>query len=204
MKRIFNPPSPATCGGEASARFFCRSGKKESTGVSPWSFNNIRGLTLVEVLLSTLLMSLVFLAVSALYVSSQRLFFAANDKIIISYELQYAIDHIYKNTMRAIGDEASPAIDVSVADTLDLNINNNDPLTQSNYRDTVTYSYKKQGNELQFYNGSSWESLVPKIQVTDVDFSLSENLLTISLTGSYKDQTLTFYAACYPRLASFH
>jgi hypothetical protein len=167
-------------------------------------YNNIIGLTLIEVLLSTLLMSVVFLAVSALYVSSQKLFFASNDKVIISYELQYAIQHIYKYAMQGIGDKNSPAIpDPDGGDTLTININTNDPLNSANYSNTTTYRYYKSDNELIFDNGSTTESLVPKISVTGVSFSLDENLLTISLTGSYKDQSLTFYAACYPRLATF-
>lgn len=149
-------------------------------------------------------MSVVFLAVSALYVASQKFFFNSNDRVIVSYELQYAAQHIYKNTMNAIGDKGLPAIDVSVEDTLDVNVNNNNPLTRANYGSIVTYTYQKVEDELRFYNGSTWESLVPKIEVTDVDFSLDGNLLTVSLSGSYRNQTMTFYTACYPRLASFN
>lgn len=164
-------------------------------------------MTLVEMLLATLLISVVFLAVSALYVASQRFYLAANDKVIILYELQYAAQHMYKNVMMGMGDETSPpgsrAIKVPDAETLNVKINNNDPLDSSNYGTTVTYSYSKSGDELLFDDGSGSEPLIPKVTVTDVAFSLDGNLLTISLTGSYKEQTLTFYSACYPRLASF-
>ncbi len=170
-------------------------------------FHNKRGMTLVEMLLATLLISVVFLAVSALYVASQRFYLAANDKVIILYELQYAAQHMYKNVMMGMGDETSPpgsrAIKVPDAETLNVKINNNDPLDSSNYGTTVTYSYSKSGDELLFDDGSGSEPLIPKVTVTDVAFSLDGNLLTISLTGSYKEQTLTFYSACYPRLASF-
>jgi prepilin-type N-terminal cleavage/methylation domain-containing protein len=165
---------------------------------------NKSGLTLVEVLVSVFLLSIISLAVSALYVASQKFYFTANDKVIISYELQYAIDHIYKYVMQGIGDKNSPAIpDPDGGDTLTININTNDPLNSANYSATTPCRYYKSDNELMFDNGSTTESLVPKVSVTAVSFSLNGNLLTIYLTGSYKDQTLTFYSACYPRLASF-
>lgn len=168
---------------------------------------NSRGLTLIEVLITTLLMMVVFMGVSALYVSSQKLFFGSNDKIIIAYEFQYAVEHIYKNVMRAVGDEtAAPAsrpLETPDPSTLYVTINNNNPITRSNYGNTVTYTYSKSGGGLLFNNGAGSESLVPKITVTDLNFTLSGNVLTVVLTGSYKNQTLTFYSACYPRLASF-
>ncbi|MBU3911925.1 MAG: prepilin-type N-terminal cleavage/methylation domain-containing protein [Candidatus Omnitrophica bacterium] len=172
---------------------------------------NKAGLTLVEVMVSTLLITVVFLGVSALYVASQQIFFKADNKIIISYELQYAVEHIYKNVMRAVGDETavlagSRPLEVPDADpaTLYITANTNDPITSANYSDTVTYTYSKSGEDLMFDNGSGPESIIPKISVTDVSFALSGNILTIELTGSYRDQSLTFYSACYPQLASFH
>jgi len=173
-------------------------------------FHNKRGMTLVEMLLATLLISVVFLAVSALYIASQRFCLTANDKVIILYELQYAADHIYKNVMMGIGDETSTpgsrAIKVPDDETLNVEINNYDPLDSTNYGTTVTYSYSKSGDELFFNDGSGSDSLslIPKVTVAGVAFSLDGNLLTISLIGSYKEQTLTFYSACYPRLASFN
>lgn len=169
---------------------------------------NIIGLTLLEVLISASLLAGMVAAVFVLYNASQVFYFTANSKVIISYEFQYAAEHIYKNVMRAMGDETSPpgsqAIEVPDAETLNMRINNNDPLTQDNYSDVVTYQYSKDEGELIFYiDGDSQESLVPKVTVTDVSFSLDGNILTISLTGTYKDQALTFYSSCYPRLASF-
>ena len=170
-------------------------------------FNNKKGLTLVELIIATLLISMVFLAVSALYVASYRLFLTANDRVIISYELQYAMEHIYRNVMKGIGDETSSpgsrSIEIPDSETLNIEINNSDPLDQSNYANTTTYSYWRSGNLLMFDNGSGAESLVPKIIITDLGFALNGNLITAYLTGSYKDQTLTFYTSCYPRLASF-
>lgn len=162
----------------------------------------------MEALVSMLLMVVVFLGVSALYVASQRFFFSANDRIIIAYELQYAAEHIYKNVIKAVGDEtAAPGsrpLELPSATTLYVTINNNNPITRSNYGNTVTYTYSKSGGDLLFNTESSSESLVPKITLTDLEFALDGNILTVSLTGSYKDKTFTFHSACCPRLTSFN
>ncbi|MBU1932703.1 MAG: prepilin-type N-terminal cleavage/methylation domain-containing protein [Candidatus Omnitrophica bacterium] len=169
---------------------------------------NKAGLTLIEVLVSMLLMVVVFLGVSALYVASQQLFFSANDKIIISYEFQYAVEHIYKNVMRAVGDETlapgSRPLEVPNSTTLYITTNTYDPITRANYGNTVTYIYSKSGENLMFNNVSGSESIIPKIRLTDLSFALSGNILTIELTGAYRNETLTFYSACYPQLASFN
>jgi hypothetical protein len=153
-------------------------------------------------------MVVVFLGISALYVASQAFYFNSNDKITISSELQYAAEHIYKNVMRAVGDEtAAPGsrpLEVPNPSTLYVTINNNTPMTKSNYNNTVTYTYGKSDDLLLFDDGSGpAESMVSKIEITDVIFELNGNVLTIALTGSYRSQTLTFYSACYPQLSSF-
>ncbi|MBU1887968.1 MAG: prepilin-type N-terminal cleavage/methylation domain-containing protein [Candidatus Omnitrophica bacterium] len=173
---------------------------------------NKAGLTLVEIMVSVLLMVVVFLGVSALYVASQQLFFSADSKVLISYEFQYAVEHIYKNVIRAVGDEtAAPGsrpLEVPNATTLYVTINEDhpEPITPANYENKRIYTYFISGEDLKFDNGSGSgpESIIPKISVTDVSFALSGNILTIELTGSYRDQSLTFYSACYPQLASFH
>lgn len=171
-------------------------------------FKNKTGLTMVEVLVSTLLIGVVFLGVSSLYLASRKLYITASERAIIGYEVQYASQHIYKNVMRAIGDESSPpatsAIDVPNAEWVDLRINSNDPLTRANYSTVTTYSYYKSGNTLIFDNGVTTESLIPKVVVTAVNFTKSGDTLTASITASFGSQTQTFYFACYPRLGTFH
>ncbi len=179
-----------------------------SPGLWRAGYNRQRGLTLLEILISVFLLSTVFAAIFALYNSSQVFYLSSNADIIISYELQYALDHIYKYAMQAIGDETSPpgssAIELQNPETLNFFINGNDPLTQANYGNTVTYRYRKNGDALEFStNGSTWESLIPKITVTAVNFTYINNLLSASITGRHRDRELTFYASCYPRLASF-
>jgi hypothetical protein len=166
-------------------------------------------MTLTEVLIATLLLSVVFLAVSSLYLGSRKLYIASTEKVILGYELQYASQHIYKNAMRAIGDEISPpassAIQVPDAETLNININTNDPLTSDNYSDVITYSYYKSGDTLMFNDGvNPPESLIPKVSVSSVNFEKSGNTLICYVAATYGAQSQTIYFACHPRLATFH
>ncbi|MFC1667268.1 hypothetical protein ACFL0P_05350 [Candidatus Omnitrophota bacterium] len=197
--------------------------------------NNKRGITMVDVMISVLLLGVVSLTVFTLYDASRVLHFSAYDKVMISYELQYAVDHIYKSVMQSLGDVTSPLTSRPIyipdaggeAETLELNIhvnNDNNPgndildsqgdlgISQATYGNIVTYTYSKSGTTLMFDDGANPpESMVPGAIITDVTFTLDGELLTISLTGTrgsqagaYKAQTLTFYSACYPRLASSH
>ncbi|MCX5693214.1 MAG: hypothetical protein NTX47_05995 [Candidatus Omnitrophica bacterium] len=170
-------------------------------------FKNQKALTMVEVIIATLLISLIFLAVSSLHVASQKFYITSSQKVMIGYEVQYAIQHIYKNAMMGIGDINSPAIpDPGGGDTLTIRINENNPLTAANYNTNVKiYRYRKNGNALEFdIDGADPESLIPKVAVTDVNFTQAGNTLTGSITATYGTQSLTFYFACYPRLASFN
>ncbi len=173
-------------------------------------FKKQTGVTMIEVMIAVLLMSVIFLGVSSLYVASRKFYIASSNKAIIGSEAQYAIQHIYKNVMQSIGDEISPpgtsAIDVPNAERVDFKIHDNypDPITRSNYSAVTTYSYYKSGNTFVFDNGVTTESLIPKVTVTAVNFTKSTNALTGYITASYNDQSLTFYFACYPRLASFN
>lgn len=176
---------------------------------------NKTGLTLVEVMIATLLLSIVFLAVSSLYFASQKFYLTAIQRVTIGYEVQYAIQHIYKNTMQAIGDETSapgtsgiqlPNDTSTTTQRLDIRINTNNPVTSGNYSSATTYSYYLSGNALIFDNGVTQDDLIPKVTVTAINFikDVGSNTVTGDITATYGTQTLTFYFACYPRLASFN
>ena len=178
--------------------------------------NNRKGLTLLELLIAVVLLSVIFLAVSNLYITSRKFFIVSSNKVIIGYELQYAAQHIYKYVMRGMGDKNTPAFEVSVANTrLDINVHDNDlalppslqPLTAANYGDVTncSYYYDAVGKSLMFRQGAgAAESLIPKVTVTAVYFANSTNALTGYITATYGDQSMTFYLSCYPRLASFN
>ena len=171
--------------------------------------SNKKAVTLLELMISVLLTTVVLSAAYALYNGAQRFYFDGRDKTTISYELQYALDHVYKNVMQAIGDESNPtasrAIEVPDPETLYVYINNNDPLSASNYASRATYTYSKAGDVFNFNNGSTNESLIPKVTVTDVSFLIDGNILTVSISATHGTVTdaITLYSSCYPRLASF-
>ncbi len=170
-------------------------------------FRNKTGLTMVEIMIAVLLMGVVFLGISSLYVASQRFYLTSSDKATINNETQYAIQHIYKYVMRGIGDKNTPPFQITGATQLDISINDNDPLTSANYGNIVNYRYRYDSNAKKLYfkiGSGSEEDLMPKVDVTAVNFTKTTDALTGYITASHNNQTLTFYFACYPRLASFH
>ena len=186
-------------------------------GLRKLTKNNRKGLTLLELLIAVVLMSVIFMGVSSLYLASRKLYVASSDKVIIGYELQYAAQHIYKYAMRGIGDKGAPAFTISAANTqLDITVHDNDlasppslqPLTAANYGNVTncSYYYDSGTKSLMFRKGVAGtpESLIPKVSVTAVYFDNSVNVLTGYITASYGDQSTTFYLYCYPRLASFN
>lgn len=178
-----------------------------SAGMNPLSKDR-RGLSLLEVLIAVLLMSVIFMGVSSLYLAGRKFYIASSDKVIIGYEAQYAIQHIYKYVMRGIGDENAPPFQITGSTQLDISINDSDPLTSANYTSGVEnyrYRYNAIAKKIYFRAGSGTEEdLVPKVSVSDVNFTKSGNALTGYITAGYGSQSLTFYFACYPRLASFN
>jgi hypothetical protein len=159
--------------------------------------------------MAVLLVAVIALPTFALYTASTVFYLAAREQITTCNELQYALMHIYKYVMQGIGDTSSAAIEVPDSETLVVYLDTNSPtaLTPATYgaayRDT--YTYTKTGTTLEFNDGATTESLIPKVTVTDVTFALDGNRMTVSLTGYYKDsnEPMTFYSSCYPRLASF-
>jgi len=195
-------------------------------------FKNKKGVTMAEIIMAALLLSLIFLAVSSLYVASQRLYIASNDNAMIGYELQYAMDHIQKNAMQAIGDKNNASIGIS-PDGLVLTIrhidktNPDDSPTYSDYTDDKEITYTISSGMLAYKKAQSSiiieqdDNVIPKIKIlTDVDsadgrkfseFYMEGNVLKVKLTaefivsreGSMK-KSFTLYSTGYPRQASFN
>jgi len=170
---------------------------------------------MVEIMIATLLLGIVFLAVSSLYFASQKFYLTAIQRVTVGYEVQYAIQHIYKSAMQGIGDETSapgtsgiqlPNDTSTTTQRLEIRINTNNPVTSGNYSSATIYSYYLSGNALIFDNGVTQDDLIPKVTVTAINFikDAGSNTVTGDITATYGTQTLTFYFACYPRLASFN
>ena len=109
---------------------------------------NKTGLTLIEMMVSMILMLVVFLAVSTLFIGAQRFYLSEHDKVIIGYELRYAMEHIYKNAMQGIGDKAEPAIVITPGmnerQVVIRQIDHSDP------QDSPTYSDFSDDKELTY------------------------------------------------------
>ena len=131
------------------------------TGLNILSKKNRKGLTLLEVLIAALLMTIIFAGVSSIYLTSRIIYIASSNKVIIGYELQYASQHIYKYVMRGIGDKNAPAFQISAGNTqLDINIHDNDlasqpslqPLTLATYGNTTNCRYRyDSGNKILWF-----------------------------------------------------
>ena len=174
-------------------------------------FKNKSGVTLIEVMISMLLMLVVFLAVGALFVASHRFYLSENDKVILGYELKYAIEHIYKNTMQGIGNKDNPAIVITPGmDELQVvirQIDDNDPTappTYSNFSDdkqiiyTITNDGKLSYSKTDLSSGTVLEQdvdMIPSVTLLYSDdpvsgeqlsrFYLDDKTLGIKLTAQF-------------------
>ncbi len=186
---------------------------------------------MVEVMIATLLLSVIFLAVSSLYVASQRLYISSNDSAMIGYELQYAMNHIQKNAMQAIGDKNNAPIEVS-SDGLAVTIrhidktNPDDSPTYSDYADDKEITYTISSGILAYEKSQSSviieqdNDMIPRVTVlTEVDpadgrklseFYMEGNTLKVKLTARFivsregsMRKSFTLHSTEYPRLASF-
>ena len=186
-------------------------------------FRDKKAVTLVEVIMATVLLVVVLLMFTNAFVTSKLIYYSAHNKTILSYDLQYAMEHIYSNVMRAMGDGdtvttmaiTNPAVGPGGGNSVSMNINISDPLTSGTYDDDInfkdSYQYRKNGKKLEFSIVSlsparalAWQSLLSdKIGITDVKFVYNNNIVTISLTGEYRGEAVTYTSACYPRLSTF-
>jgi len=168
---------------------------------------------MVEVLISVLLLTVIFLAVSALHVGGHRFFLTAKDKAEVGYELQYAIEHIYEHVFAGRSDDPaiSPIVLISPTEFTIKYIDKFDaagPLK--------TCCYKIDNDELKFDSdddGTFEESLGSKVDFipSECAFTMDGNLFRIKLTAEFPlsrqsepKQCLTLYSASYPRCASFN
>jgi Tfp pilus assembly protein PilV len=174
-------------------------------------FKNKIGLTLTEMLVAVLLLSLVFMAVSSLCVASQRFYITSSDSAMIGYELQYAMDHIQKNAMQAIGDKRNDdnaPIKIS-SDGLVLTIrhidkadpNDSPAPTYSDYTDDKEITYTISNGILAYKKALNSgiieqdDNMIPKVKIlTEADsadgrklseFYIEGNVLKIKLTAEF-------------------
>lgn len=171
-------------------------------------FRYNRGFTLVEVLVSVLLLVVIFMAIAALQVGAHRFFLTAKDKVVVGYEIQYALEHIYEHALTGKGDLSAPAIVIISPTEFTLHYIDKSDNSEKTCR------YKITAGVLEFDrddNGSIDESLGSAVTFIPgaSEFSLSNNLFRAKLTAEFPlaraggKQSLTLYGASYPRCASF-
>ena len=180
-----------------------------SSGMSQ-NFRCRTGFTMVEVLVSVLLLVVIFMAIAALQVGGHRLFLTAKDKVVVGYELQYALEHIYEHVFTGKGDLSAPAIDIVSSTEFTLTYINKTTKAERTSRYEITDAGVlgfDQDADLTFdeYLGSA----VTFIK-SESEFSMSGNLFRVKLTAEFPlarageaPQRLTLYGASYPRCASF-
>lgn len=183
-------------------------------------------------MIAALLLSVIFLVISSLYVASQRLYITSNDNAIIGYELQYAMDHIQKSAMQAIGDKNNAPIEIST-DGLVLTIRHidkadpDDSPTYSDYTDDKEITYTISNGMLAYKKARSSvtieqdDDMVPRVKILTEDdpadghkyseFYMEGNVLKVKLKAEFivsregsRKKTLTLYSTGYPHLASFN
>ncbi len=190
-------------------REYPRANQRKSTFKKIFQMLHNKGLTLMEVLISMLLLSVIFLAVTSIFYANHRFFLSANSKAILQSELGYALDHMQKNIIQGVGDKNNPAVVSSSSDSLQVRIDKNISPTFGNYTDDTWIGYTRSLDGKLIYNdGSSNESLcADTINVTSLTFSLENDfLVNIQIAGSraFGDRTesLTLYSTAYPRFMS--
>ncbi|MDP2980740.1 MAG: prepilin-type N-terminal cleavage/methylation domain-containing protein [Candidatus Omnitrophota bacterium] len=175
------------------------------------------GLTLVEMMIAMLLLSIVFLGVSSLCVASQKFYFSSSDNVLIGYELQPAMQHIYEHVMLGIGDKNDPPITVVSETEFMLNyIDKFDGTRKTGcYRITTNGKLEFDRTDDGIFEesfGSTSVSFMLTDPVTGLKLSkfyMDGNVLKTQLTAEFSiarsgtKKRSTLYAACYPRLASF-
>ncbi|MCF7874156.1 MAG: prepilin-type N-terminal cleavage/methylation domain-containing protein [Candidatus Omnitrophica bacterium] len=127
-----------------------------------------KGMTLIELLVALLLISIVILAVFGIYNASSSFFNSSGTKSKVLNDLIYVLDHIDKNVYLSTGWVNNPAIVVTTptADSYRIDINQDINQTPINFSDDqgVRYEFNPTANTIRFADGSgNWKNLTNKL-----------------------------------------
>ncbi|MFH1479610.1 MAG: prepilin-type N-terminal cleavage/methylation domain-containing protein [Candidatus Omnitrophota bacterium] len=164
--------------------------------------------TLLEVLISIALLAVISLAIYTVNVTTFTLFLRAKDKVVLAYELQYAMQHMYDRIMMGKENIGLFPSDPSSS----ITFSHDDKFLRSPIVRPCTYTISSAdiifNNPPQENNVSLSEG---RIDFTD-DSNFSKgasNLVRIKLVAEYpvaragKKETMTLEGGCYPRNTSF-
>ncbi|MCF7887510.1 MAG: prepilin-type N-terminal cleavage/methylation domain-containing protein [Candidatus Omnitrophica bacterium] len=127
-----------------------------------------KSITLIELLISLVLIGVVVLAVFGIYNASSGFFTSSDAKAVILNELAYLLDHIDKNVYKAIGWVNNRAIIVTPlgSNNYRIDINQDENETPINFSDdtTVRYNFNSSNNRIRFRDLSgSWKILTERL-----------------------------------------
>jgi prepilin-type N-terminal cleavage/methylation domain-containing protein len=193
-----------------------------------YRFKNKSGVTLVEMIVAMLVMTVVFLAVAALFVVHDKFYSSENDRVIIGYELNYAIEHICTNAIQGIGDRDNPAIVITPAEreVIIRQIDDDDPDTPPTYSDftddkeiiyTITNDGELSYSKRDLSSGLLLEEdtdMIPSVVVLYSNdpvsgeqlsrFYMNGKTLCVKLTAQFpsavRQEQKTLYGSCFSRL----
>ncbi len=180
--------------------------------------SNKKSFTLLEIVISVMLLSVVSVGILFINISSFELFLKTKDRVILAYELQYVMQHIIDHVTLA----TVPVVDFDISE-------GNPQVVTFNYIDkfqkvewTCKYSESASDKKIYFKNwlatepeplgsGDSLTDIIfvwqPK-KVFDIDYSKNGNVAKLYLRGRYpvsrsgKYEELTIEGGCSPRMAS--
>ncbi len=134
-----------------------------------------KSVTLVELIISTVLLGVIILGAIAFHLSSERFLTSSETKTQVLNDLTFILQHLHKNILLATGDISKRGISTSGVTILRIRQDRNTPRTPANYADDIWVRYEFRPNpnhDVRFRVGSgAWETL-SKYYVGDVGFRM--------------------------------
>ncbi|MCF7887964.1 MAG: hypothetical protein K9L76_01650 [Candidatus Omnitrophica bacterium] len=145
-----------------------------------------KSITLIEFLVSLVLIGVVILAVFGIYNASSGFFISSDTKSVVLNEMAYLLDHIDKNVFLAIGWINNRAVTIPNpgANQFQININQDTNETPIDFTDdtTVTYLFNTSSNTVTFQGNLLTDKLIqhpdPAENLT-INYNVADGVLTI-------------------------
>jgi len=161
--------------------------------------NKKSGLTLAELIMAVVLLSLVGLAVTGIDVASRRLLSAVDRETVTYLDATVAMDHMVKWISLATGDEGSfsnggiSVVGFRIDIRTDYNVSGNCLNTPDNYGDDTWRRYELVGNEIRYWPNrnvpGTYEVISTRVRTAALDLDFEESggefFVTIEIEASY-------------------
>ena len=166
--------------------------------------SNRRAVTLLELILAIVLMSLIVLGFTSINTFSRQNVIMAGNRAKLQNSITFVLEHMGRNIARAIGDVNNPPVSFPVTDNctdsaIRIRIDSdNDGMLNTSTDKLIDYSYNITNKELRYYSNytncsncsvSCYEVIANKItsnlNTTYVTYSNTSNYITIDLSGRW-------------------